>query len=127
MHDKDQNGVLDAAEFGKLVATVSGKEDAFLGSGRSEREILQMYTDAIEVSSRVHGGLSLARITHQTRHPQSTQTYTDVHIRTYTARPTAGRPDTSTYGRYVPYACAYVSHVRVRVRVRALVLDCWAC
>ena len=49
MFDKDGNGCLDTEEFGKLIAHVSGKEDEFLGNGRSERDILQMYTEAIEV------------------------------------------------------------------------------
>ena len=40
--------------LGKLIATVSGKEDEFLGNGRSDRDILQMYTDAIEVRPAPH-------------------------------------------------------------------------
>ena len=48
-YDKNGDGVLTHDEFGDLIAAVTGKQDEFLGNGRNERDILQMYTEAIEV------------------------------------------------------------------------------
>lgn len=47
--DKNGDGVLTHDEFGELIAAVTGKQDEFLGNGRNERDILQMYTESIEV------------------------------------------------------------------------------
>lgn len=41
--------MLTKEEFANLIAAVTGKEDEFLGNGRSEHEILQIYTEAIDV------------------------------------------------------------------------------
>ena len=51
LHDKNGDGVLNSDEFAQLISAVTGKQDAFLGNGRSERDILQMYSDAIHVRS----------------------------------------------------------------------------
>ena len=51
LHDTNGDGCLDSVEFAKLVATVAGQSDEFLGNGRAERDILHMYADAIEVRS----------------------------------------------------------------------------
>lgn len=49
MFDKNGDGVLTRDEFAELIAAVTGKQDDFLGSGRDERDVLQMYTQAIDV------------------------------------------------------------------------------
>jgi hypothetical protein len=51
LHDKNGDGVLNSDEFAELISAVTGKQDAFLGNGRSGRDILQMYSDAIHVRS----------------------------------------------------------------------------
>ena len=51
LHDTNGDGCLDSVEFAKLVATVAGQSDEFLGNGRAERDILHMYADASEVRS----------------------------------------------------------------------------
>ena len=49
MFDKNGDGVLTRDEFAELIGAVTGKQDDFLGKGRDERDILQMYTQAIDV------------------------------------------------------------------------------
>ena len=59
--DKNGDGVLTHDEFGALIAAVTGKQDAFLGNGRNERDILLMYTEAIEVRQFPNASLLLPR------------------------------------------------------------------
>ena len=72
LHDKNGDGVLNSDEFAELISAVTGKQDAFLGNGRSGRDILQMYSDAIHVRYALSLSLSISPRAMHTQHERST-------------------------------------------------------